>query len=44
MKKTSSEYSDMSKFESRVLEVFSNMIETRMKTFEEQLTKFETIE
>lgn len=44
MEKTSSEYSDMSKFESRVLEVFSNMVETRMRTFEEQLTKFETIE
>lgn len=44
MEKTSNEYTDINKFESDVIEVFSSMIETRMKTFEEQLTKFETID
>jgi hypothetical protein len=34
----------MDKFESDVISVFSNMFETRMKAFEEQLNKLETIE
>ena len=44
MEKTSNQYSDKETFEKNVLEVFSDMIETRMKTFEAQLTKFETID
>ena len=44
MEKTSKKYSDMETFTKNVLSVFSDMIETRMKTFEAQLTKFETIE
>jgi hypothetical protein len=44
MEKTAGEYSDMEKFESTVLSVFSEMFETRMKSFEEQLNKLETIE
>lgn len=44
MDKTASKYSDLDKFEQNVLNVFSEMIETRMKTFEEQLNKFETID
>ena len=44
MDKTVSKHSDLDKFEHNVLSVFSEMIETRMKTFEEQLNKFETID
>jgi hypothetical protein len=44
MEKTSSQYSDKETFEKNVLDVFSDMIETRMNTFEAQLTKFETID
>jgi len=44
MEKTVNNYSDMGKFEERVLEVFSNMINKRMYSFEEQLNKFETID
>jgi hypothetical protein len=44
MESTANTYSDFEKFEKSVLETFSNIIEIRMKTFEEQLNKFETIE
>lgn len=44
MEITANKYSDMDKFESDVISVFSNMFETRMKAFEEQLNKLETIE
>jgi len=44
MEKTISEYSDMNRFESNVVELFSKMIDTRLESFEEQLNKFETIE
>jgi hypothetical protein len=44
MEKTMSEISDKSKFESDVVTLFNNMINTRLTSFEEQLSKFETIE
>ena len=44
MEKTSSEYSDINKFENNVVDVISGMINTRMSTFEEQLNKLETID
>jgi glycosyltransferase involved in cell wall biosynthesis len=44
MEITANKYSDMDKFESDFISVFSNMFETRMKAFEEQLNKLETIE
>jgi len=44
MDKTVEQYSNIENFEKNVISVFSEMIETRMKTFEEQLNKFETID
>lgn len=44
MEKTISEFSDINNFESNVVNLFSKMIETRLTSFEEQLSKFETIE
>jgi hypothetical protein len=44
MKKTVEEFSNYSKFEKQVLDVFGDMIDTRRKSFEEQLNKLETIE
>jgi hypothetical protein len=44
MEKTISSYSDMNKFESDVVDLFGKMLETRITSFEEQLSKFETIE
>lgn len=44
MDKTIGKHSDLAKFEHNVLSVFSEMINTRMVTFEEQLNKFETID
>ena len=44
MEKTVIQYTDYDKFKNEVLYVFSDMIETRRKSFEEQLTKFETTE
>jgi hypothetical protein len=44
MEKTATKYSDMEKFKSDVLYTFSDMMNTRMAAFEEQLTKFETID
>jgi hypothetical protein len=44
MEKTISEFSDKSKFESDVVDLFENMINTRLSSFEDQLSKFETIE
>jgi len=44
MEKTISSYSDMNKFESNVVDLFGKMLETRITSFEEQLSKFETIE
>jgi hypothetical protein len=44
MEKTISEFSDKTKFESDVTELFEKMINTRLVSFEEQLSKFETIE
>jgi hypothetical protein len=44
MEKTASNYSDMDKFKNDVLYTFSDMMNTRMMAFEEQLTKFETID
>jgi hypothetical protein len=44
MEKTISSYSDMNKFESDVVDLFGKILETRITSFEEQLSKFETIE
>ena len=44
MEKTAQQYADFDKFKNDVLNVFSDMFETRRKSFEEQLTKFETAE
>jgi hypothetical protein len=44
MEKTVESYTDYERFKNEVINVFSDMIETRMKSFEEQLTKFETTE
>jgi hypothetical protein len=44
MEKTISEISNEYKFESDVVTLFNNMINTRLTSFEEQLSKFETIE
>ena len=44
MEKTISEYIDTDKFETNVVELFGKMINTRLESFEEQLTKFETVE
>ena len=44
MENTVSQYNDYEKFKNEVLYVFSDMIDTRRKSFEEQLTKFETTE
>lgn len=44
MEKTISEYTDVDKFETNVVELFGKMINTRLESFEEQLTKFETVE
>lgn len=39
MKKTSEEFSDVTKFNSKVTELFTNFLNTRADSFEEQLTK-----
>lgn len=44
MESTVSTYSDLEKFESDVVTLFQDMIETRLETFEEQLNKFQTID
>jgi hypothetical protein len=44
MDKTISEFSDKTKFESNVNNLFEDMINTRLESFEDQLSKFETIE
>jgi hypothetical protein len=44
MEKTINNYSDKDKFNSEVTNLFEGMMNTRMMSFEEQLTKFETIE
>jgi glycosyltransferase involved in cell wall biosynthesis len=44
METTSKNFSDFSKFEGQVLEVFGGILETRQKSFEEQLNKFEITE
>jgi hypothetical protein len=44
MKKTISEYTDKNKFELNVVTLFDNMFKTRLSSFEDQLSKFETIE
>lgn len=44
MKITSEKLSNQNKFEENVNNIFGEMIETRLKTFSEQLTKLETIE
>ena len=44
MEKTISKYTDVDKFETNVVELFGKMINTRLESFEEQLTKFETVE
>jgi hypothetical protein len=44
MEKTISEISNEYKFESDVVTLFNNIINTRLTSFEEQLSKFETIE
>jgi len=44
MEKTASQYSDVEKFESNVISVFTEIFQTRMMSFEEQLNKLETIE
>jgi hypothetical protein len=42
IEKTASKYSDYSKYENDVVELFSNYIKTRLEPFQEQLTKIET--
>jgi hypothetical protein len=42
IEKTANKYSDYSKFEGQVVELFSKYIETRLEPFQEQLTKLET--
>ena len=44
MKITSEKLNNQNKFEENVNNIFGEMIETRLKTFSEQLTKLETIE
>jgi len=44
MEKTISKYTDVDKFETNVVELFGKMINTRLESFEEQLTKLETTE
>jgi hypothetical protein len=44
MEKTINEYTEISKFEESVVTTFGNMIKTRLKSFEEQLSKFITVE
>jgi hypothetical protein len=44
MEKTINEYSEISKFDEDVNTIFGDMINTRLKNFEEQLSKFITIE
>jgi len=44
MEKTILKFSDKSKFELDVVNLFNNMINTRLESFEDQLSKFETIE
>ena len=44
MEKTINEYTEISKFEEDVITTFGDMIETRLKNFEEQLSKFVTVE
>ena len=44
MEKTSNQYSNMEKFKADVISTFSDMINKRMSTFEEQLNKLETTE
>jgi hypothetical protein len=44
MEKTINNYSDLNKFETDVVSLFSDMIGKRQINFEEQLSKFETVE
>ena len=44
MGKTISNYTDLTKFNEEVIKTFSDMINTRLGNFEEQLSKFITIE
>ena len=44
MKKTVTEFTNIESFESEVVNLFETMINTRLTSFEEQLSKFETIE
>jgi len=44
MEKTSNQYSNMEKFKADVISTFSDMINKRMSSFEEQLNKLETTE
>jgi hypothetical protein len=44
MEKTINEYTEISKFEESVVTTFGDMIKTRLKNFEEQLSKFITVE
>ena len=43
MEKTVENYSSIENFESQVMSVFTEILDTRMKSFEEQLNKLETI-
>ena len=44
MEKTISNYTDSTKFNEEVIKTFSDMINTRLENFEDQLSKFITIE
>jgi macrodomain Ter protein organizer (MatP/YcbG family) len=44
MEKTISNYTDLTKFNEEVIKTFSDMINTRLENFEDQLSKFITIE
>ncbi len=44
MEKTVSNYTDLTKFNEEVVKTFSDMINTRLGNFVEQLSKFITIE
>ena len=44
MEKTISNYTDLTKFNEEVVKTFSDMINTRLANFEDQLSKFITIE
>jgi phage-related protein len=44
MEKTISNYTDITNFNTEVVKTFSGMINTRLNSFEDQLSKFITIE